>query len=1194
MRADPDPQRALVQRPARLASLFLVLALVAPIGVTGGASAQEGDDFFSGLGSATLDESDTPGRQPGEGSIQGTVLDAETGRPVSGVTVIVMWPEAPGGAPRRQEVVTTDFDGYYVLPSATPGRYDLSFVKSGYRSSAMTGFEVVADTDNVADFPLPPIAAAAAIGGSVLDLDEFVVEASTVGEMMSAIELRLESDSMLDIMSAEDFSKYAASDVADALKRVVGVNVVEGQFAIIRGLEDRYSSTLYNHAPVPSPDPTRQSVQLDLFPSEVVSNVIVAKTFSPELPGNSGGGNIDIITHGYPDSDLIASFKMKGGLNDRVLDNGFTDYRNNSAVGKEHRGEGPFEVELGGTLGGRVEKWNRELRFTTVGNFNRDFGQKTGTEEQRAPRNRLANRPNGDLANGQMSLTGGEFDFDESEEAKQLTVFGAIGVDLDEEARHVLDASFFWTKKKQKLVQERTNGYLPGFDYSIPTLVTEAGDGVDRELFLGTSGDFPGLNAAQSAWITDVGARDLPQTPAPRGPLWFTNFNQSASFKVDRDLKIVQLNGEHDMGGIFDDVLEGLQVSWAGNYAKTSQDEDALRLRYWYEPCGQTNADRDVLGCPNGVTPIGIPEVFPVRASDLGPGTWVTNRSFLQSANEIDEEQWFGRIDVAYEHDFSDWLVGKVSAGYWYENAERDVDSNFVDPQITSVQSSCLASRVCIGNNTEVLVTANNPLELSERVFGGAFIQEDDGLLLGAQRVKNESERTIEAWNLGLKTTWFEDLDVFGGVRFEDIEISSDADAFVDTDRFGFGLDQFDLIFPSKFLLFDRFGDNRVREFSQFGGPFNDELINFPVDRGICHIRTQVPGEDLTGDDLTTPGQPGVCTDLVTRAELSAATSGKIDENKILPSVGLTYRVTPLEEYLPYGSLTLRAAYSQTVARPSFREKSYYVSLEPGTDDQILGNPALDLSEVESWDGRVEWVFSDTGDLIAFGGFYKEIDDPVESLILRDPTDATGSAFAQFRTFFNNPNTAELWGIEVEARKSLDFLGVDFLEYFSIGGNYTYIDAQVDRTDPELEAVSGFFPEGETLDRKRRLFGQPEWIANADISFDHPDWGTRITIAYFMISDILDATGVVSQELPPEAYVPDLYIEEFHTLDLVARQRLYEGIELSFQAKNLTDSRRGTKYDTKTVNGTIRERSFRVGRDFKLQLTFTFDSESWF
>ena len=161
--------------------------------------------------------------------------------------------------------------------------------------------------------------------------------------------------------------------------------------------------------------------------------------------------------------------------------------------------------------------------------------------------------------------------------------------------------------------------------------------------------------------------------------------------------------------------------------------------------------------------------------------------------------------------------------------------------------------------------------------------------------------------------------------------------------------------------------------------------------------------------------------DLRTREEILSLVNGEIDEDKVLPSFGLNYR--PLE------GLSLRGAFSQTVARPSFREIGYYVSVEPGTDDRTVGNPQLQLSEVESYDVRAEYV-GELGDLVALSAFYKTIDDPIESIVVRNPLDFDSGSAALFRTFFNNPNQAKLWGIEVEARKSLDFfyldLGLDF------------------------------------------------------------------------------------------------------------------------------------------------------------------------
>ena len=231
---------------------------------------------------------------PGTGTVRGQVIDSESAAPIDGVTVTVT-PSAgatPGG-PGGQERVT-DASGAYEFPALPAGSYSIKFTKSGYRVSLMTSFTVKAGEMNRADFPLPPLPPQAA--EEMPGFEEFVVEASPMEEILAAS--RMESDELLNTLNAAEFAKFAASDVADALKFVPGVNVVNGQFAIIRGLEDRYSSTLYNSAVVPSPDPDSQSVQLDLFPSDVVTNLVVAKTFAPDLPSNSSGGAINIHTNG--------------------------------------------------------------------------------------------------------------------------------------------------------------------------------------------------------------------------------------------------------------------------------------------------------------------------------------------------------------------------------------------------------------------------------------------------------------------------------------------------------------------------------------------------------------------------------------------------------------------------------------------------------------------------------------------------------------------------------------------------------------------------------------------------------------------------------------------------------------------------------------------------------------------------------
>ncbi|MGH2670013.1 MAG: TonB-dependent receptor domain-containing protein, partial [bacterium] len=291
----------------------------------------------------------------------------------------------------------------------------------------------------------------------------------------------------------------------------------------------------------------------------------------------------------------------------------------------------------------------------------------------------------------------------------------------------------------------------------------------------------------------------------------------------------------------------------------------------------------------------------------------------------------------------------------------------------------------------------------------------------------------------------------------------------------------------------------------------------------------------------------------------------------------------------------------------------------PGTDDLTVGNPQLGLSEVQSWDARVEFVWGTYADLFAVSVFQKDIEDPIEQIVIRDPAVFEDSATDTFRTFFNNPNEATIRGIELETRLNLslltlDFLDVevpgrpflDFLEFVSIGGNYSYFDAEVRRTQAELARSVSFFgdtegvPQGprnppgpaayHALERKRRLYGQPEWIANADISFDQPSWGTKVTLAFFAISDLLDAAGVAAPDQSGRirSFTLDRYVDSYEQLDLVISQELWKGFAVKFSAKNLTDSKRAIVYDPEQTAHRIPEREYRRGRDYSFTLSWKF------
>ena len=107
------------------------------------------------------------------------------------------------------------------------------------------------------------------------------------------------------VVGTEDFARAGDSDLASALSRVTGLSIADGRFPIVRGLNERYQSATLNGVPLPSPEPLRRAAPLDLFPTAILDELVVAKTFSPSYSGEFGGGLISLRTAAVPDEDFL-------------------------------------------------------------------------------------------------------------------------------------------------------------------------------------------------------------------------------------------------------------------------------------------------------------------------------------------------------------------------------------------------------------------------------------------------------------------------------------------------------------------------------------------------------------------------------------------------------------------------------------------------------------------------------------------------------------------------------------------------------------------------------------------------------------------------------------------------------------------------------------------------------------------------
>ncbi len=222
-----------------------------------------------------------PDESPSTLGIRGTVVDADTGTPLGGVTIEVI-----GGAART----TTDDDGVYSL--AVPrGTYTLRVLAELYQGRRVRGVIVKGGFTKL-DVKIRLDADA---------VEEVVIEAEPDRRSEAAnLQERKRSATVQDAVSAQEISRSPDSSAGDAVKRVVSATVVGGRYVFVRGLGGRYSTTLLNGVVLPSPDPDSSAVPLDLFPAALVANLTVVKSYTPDLPGAFAGGDLVIQTNSYP------------------------------------------------------------------------------------------------------------------------------------------------------------------------------------------------------------------------------------------------------------------------------------------------------------------------------------------------------------------------------------------------------------------------------------------------------------------------------------------------------------------------------------------------------------------------------------------------------------------------------------------------------------------------------------------------------------------------------------------------------------------------------------------------------------------------------------------------------------------------------------------------------------------------------
>ena len=246
----------------------------------------------------------------GAGTVTGIVLDRKSGDPIidAGVEVV-----------GKGRTVRTDLDGRYTV-KLPAGTYELRVFAPEYQGARLERMNVLANGVTRGDASLNPLSDQAGV-----ETVEVVAQASKAAESTQLLK-RQRANVVEDNISAESIKKSPDSNAGEVVTRAPAVTVQDGKFIFVRGLGERYSSAILNGSRLPSTDPDRRVVPLDLFPSDFLEAISIVKSYSPDLPGDFSGGLVKLELRDFPPK-LSYSFGISTGGNTNATFQSFDTYR---------------------------------------------------------------------------------------------------------------------------------------------------------------------------------------------------------------------------------------------------------------------------------------------------------------------------------------------------------------------------------------------------------------------------------------------------------------------------------------------------------------------------------------------------------------------------------------------------------------------------------------------------------------------------------------------------------------------------------------------------------------------------------------------------------------------------------------------------------------------------------------------------
>jgi TonB-dependent receptor len=971
------------------------------------------------------------------GGIRGQVVDSDFGQPIAKASVTIMG--SPFGA-------VTDDQGNFTISGVPPGVYTIQTRAPSYIPKTVPDISVAAGSFNEMRFEAV---------AEIEEMEELVVP----GEIEKASETgllaeRQNASAVMDMIGQDFISRLGAANAGDAMKRMVGTSVTDGKYVAVRGMPDRYVNTLMNGGRLPSTDPDKRAINVDLFPGSILESINTYKTFTPDQPADFTGGSVDIRTRTFPDKPSFGTSFTVEYNSQATLNPDFLTYNGGGTGlfgGKANSRQIPQNVintttPIPGTL-----TFNDPAKVAS----NLEKADKVNSAmRQMSPVIGLTNKA--PPPNMSFNLQGGD-----SIELGQYEKVGVIGA--------------FSYRNKYSYYGNGTRGNLALLATTNPTVFT-ATNPVSQQMqgkqevlwggLTGLSGQWDKDHKASINVMYNRGADDngTQRSQAPDSPGQPTEYQQIIDYG-QRSLSYLQVIGED----VFEEA-RNFKINWNGGLGQAQlQEPDQRQFTYGLTDSG-TYIDLD------GTTSEGD----------------ATDDTLQRFQRELTENSYYGIVDFTIPMFEEKERTDAFKTGFYQDYSQRDyTQTSFNYPYGFSPTPGLPSQESYTPTNGETWADvflspersglinptgALGPYMMSYSIFNQAG---DTGANGNNPGTDYQASQGVTASYLMADFKPFPQLTLVGGSRFENTNIK---------------------IF----------------------GATNLPARYFPDFNGVS----------------------------------------KIQQLDLLPAVSATFELTQ--------GVNIRMAWSQTLARPSFKEMGPVITKDFTDDSYFLGNPDLQLSKANNYDFRVEW-FPRAGEVLSLSLFYKDLQAPLEQTSFYDPV--TELNFFKYQ----NASSGTIRGLEFEARKRLDQLS-SALRQFSLFFNYTYIASSVPITGQTAEFID---------QSTRPLQGQPEYVINAGLNYDNDEYRFYAGLFYNVTGPLLYAAGApVVEDGRVLTFFPDIYQQPAPSLDLNITQGLTDNWKLTFRGKNLLNP---WFNQTQTLNGTeYIYSSYTKGWDLSLNAAYSF------